>query len=98
MAGRFPDARLFWIMGFDQWDALPRWKNPERLAALVEFIVFARGETPRPRAGCRLHVIAGSHPASASAIREAIASGQTSHPWLEPKVAEWIAANRLYRP
>jgi nicotinate-nucleotide adenylyltransferase len=98
MAGRFPGARLFWIMGFDQWSALPRWKNPERLAALVEFIVLARGETPQPREGCRLHVIAGGHPASATAIREAVSKGETRHPWLDPEVAEWIATKGLYRP
>jgi nicotinate-nucleotide adenylyltransferase len=42
MAERFPGARLFWIMGGDQWQALPRWKYPERLAKCVEFIVLAR--------------------------------------------------------
>ena len=98
MAERFPGTRLFWIMGFDQWNALPRWKNPQRLAALVEFIVFARGETPQPREGCRFHLIAGGHPASATAIREAISSGENRHPWLDPKVAQWIATKGLYRP
>jgi nicotinate-nucleotide adenylyltransferase len=98
MAARFPGARLFWIMGFDQWHALPRWENPQRLAALVEFIVFARGETPQPREDYRLHVIAGGHPASATAIREAVAGGKTRHAWLDPKVAGWIAAKGLYRP
>ncbi len=97
MAGRFPEARLFWIMGFDQWNTLPRWKNPDRLAALVEFIVLARGEMPQPRDGCRLHVIAGGHPAAATAIREAFSNAEITHPWLDPKVAEWITAQGLYR-
>jgi nicotinate-nucleotide adenylyltransferase len=98
LADRFPAARLFWIMGGDQWDALPRWKNPQRLAALVEFAVLARGETPRPRDGYRLHVVRGDHPASATAIREAISHGAPSHEWLAPAVAAWIAAKGLYRP
>jgi nicotinate-nucleotide adenylyltransferase len=99
MAARFPDTRLFWIMGGDQWDSLPKLKNPGRLAELVEFIVLARGETPHPRDGCRLHVIRGDgHPAFATAIREAISNGETTHPWLDPKVAEWIAAKKLYHP
>jgi len=97
MARRFPVARLFWIMGGDQWDSLPRWKNPERLAACVEFIVLARGETPQPRAGCRLHMVRGQHPASASAIRTAIASGLGTPPWLPSGVAEWIEKRRLYQ-
>ncbi|MEY3897794.1 MAG: nicotinate (nicotinamide) nucleotide adenylyltransferase [Verrucomicrobiota bacterium] len=98
MAARFPEARLFWIMGGDQWDSLPKWKHPERLARCVDFIVVARGETPRPREGYRLHVIpSDGHPASATAIREAISRGKTNHPWLDPKVAEWIAAKKLYQ-
>jgi nicotinate-nucleotide adenylyltransferase len=74
MAARFPEADLFWIMGCDQWDALPNWANPERLAACVEFIVFARDHQPHPRDGYRLHVVEGVHPASATVIRECITS------------------------
>jgi len=97
LAARFPQASLFWIMGSDQWDALPRWEQPERLAELVEFIVFARGNLPLPREGYVLHVIEDGHPASATAIREALASGAASHPWLAPAVAGWITQHQLYR-
>ncbi|MEI7910209.1 MAG: nicotinate (nicotinamide) nucleotide adenylyltransferase [Verrucomicrobiota bacterium] len=97
MRARFPAARLFWIVGGDQWDALPQWQYPERLAACVEFIVFSRGQPPLPRAGYVMHALAGSHPAAATAIREAFASGQSAHPWLEPPVAEWIVSRGLYR-
>ena len=97
MRARFADARLFWIMGTDQWDVLPTWAQPQRLAACVEFIVFARGNPPKPRSGYVMHVVAGSHPASATAIREAIAAGEPNHPWLDPAVARWIHARGLYR-
>jgi len=97
MRERFPGARLFWIVGGDQWDALPQWRHPQRLAACVEFIVFGRGEVPQPRAGYVMHALAGSHPAAARAIREAIAHGHTAHPWLAPAVAEWIVSRRLYQ-
>ena len=97
MARRFPEARLFWIMGGDQWEALPRWKHPERLAALVEFIVLARGDEPAPREGFRQHVIQGQHPASATAIRETILKGDSAPQWLAPGVARWIAKNSLYQ-
>lgn len=99
MAERFPEARLFWIMGGDQWDALPTWKNPTELAQRVEFIVLARGKsTPDPREGYRLHTVRGSHPASASAIREALAAGASDHPWLAPSAMEWIRTRGLYQP
>ena len=98
MAARFPAARLFWIMGGDQWDALPRWKHPERLAACVEFAVLARGEPPQPREGYRLQVVRGDNPASATEIRAALSNGAVSHPWLDPAVAEWIVDHGLYQP
>ncbi len=88
MVRRFPEARLFWIMGGDQWDALPRWKHPEILAELLEFIVLPRGEMPLPREGYRMHVVQGDHPASSTEIRANIAEGKSSHPWLHPAVCE----------
>jgi len=99
LAAQFPESHLFWIMGADQWQALPRWKNPEMLASLVEFIVLARdGQQPEPREGYRLHVVHGEHPASASAIRHAIANRENAIPWIHPKVAEWIDLQSLYHP
>ena len=97
MAARYPQDRLFWIMGGDQWEALPRWREPERLAACVEFIVIARGDHPQPREGYRMHLVQGDHPASSTAIRESLLRGVTSHEWLAPSVAEWIIPQRLYR-
>lgn len=97
MAVRFPGARLFWIMGTDQWDALPNWAEPRRLAARVEFIVAARGNPPQPREGYVLHLMEGGHPASATAIRKAIVGGETAHPWLHPAVAKWINERGLYQ-
>lgn len=98
MAARFPEVRLFWIMGGDQWRALDQWAHPERLAARVEFIVFARGEPPLERPHHVLHALDGGHPASATAIRNAIARGETDHPWLAPEVGRWIMRRHLYQP
>lgn len=91
MHGVFPTAQLFLIMGGDQWQALPTWTKPERIAELVEFIVLSRGEKPEARAGFTMHAIEGQHPASATEIRNALADGKTTHPWLDPKVAHWLA-------
>ena len=97
MKAKFPNARLFWIMGTDQWDTLTTWTHPERLAECVEFIVFSRGTPPSPRAGYQLHALEADHPASATAIREAIAAGATRHPWLHPDVSCWIAEHGIYQ-
>ena len=96
MARRAPDARLFWIMGADQWRALPAWKNPEKLAALVEFIVFSRDGEPAPHPGWRMHHLPGTHPASATAIRRDLAAGGPAMDWLNPEVAAYIREKGLY--
>jgi nicotinate-nucleotide adenylyltransferase len=97
MRGRFPDARLFWIVGRDQWDALPRWREPDALAAEVEFIVFARDGDPLPRPGWRMHPLAGRHPASSTVLRDALAAGTEPPAWLPPRVLGHIRRHRLYR-
>lgn len=96
MAAKFPEARLFWIMGGDQWRVLLDWAQPERLAACVEFIVFTRAGKPEPRDGFRMQALDGGHPASATEIREAIARGDGGHPWLDPAVNAYIRQHRIY--
>lgn len=93
---KFPDTRLFWILGTDQWRVLPQWAFPKRLAARVEFIVFERGEQVAARAGYRMHRLPGIHPASATEIRHAIAA-ESPPLWLHPQVAEWIHQKKLYQ-
>lgn len=98
MARRFPGARLFWIMGADQWRALPSWKNPDQLAELVEFIVFSRDGPPRPHPRWRMHHLPDTHPASATAIRRDLAAGISPNDWLAPAVADFIRERGLYKP
>jgi len=96
MRNQFPNAQLFWIMGSDQWDALPHWKNSHQLAKLLEFIVLARGQSPTSRPGYRLHLVHGQHPASASAVRHAISNQAEFSEWLHPAVSQWILEKNLY--
>ena len=95
MRERFPEARLFWLVGGDQWDELPDWSRPELLAETLEFIVVRRGTEPKPRPGWTCHPLDAVHPASASAIRESVSSGLRAE-WLAPGVAEYVRKHRLY--
>lgn len=97
MQKRFSEARLYWIMGGDQWAALPTWKHPEKLSQCVEFVILSRGDAVQVQKYFRHHCVTGEHPASATAIRSAIANGAAAHPWLNPQVSAWIAKNHLYR-
>ena len=83
-------------MGCDQWEALPSWREPEKLAAEVEFIVFSRNRDPEPKKGWRLHTLTGQHPASATAIRESLLTGHSGIDWLPPSVLSYIRENGLY--
>ncbi|MGB2402848.1 MAG: nicotinate (nicotinamide) nucleotide adenylyltransferase [Akkermansiaceae bacterium] len=95
MTERFPDAEMFWLMGTDQWQALPHWNRPDHLAHLVKFIVYTRGEAPTPRQGYELHCINGNHPASATKIRTSMPQ-HLRDDWLSPDVAQYIKKHHLY--
>ncbi|MFK7909626.1 MAG: nicotinate (nicotinamide) nucleotide adenylyltransferase [Akkermansiaceae bacterium] len=95
MRKKYSNAKLYWLMGTDQWDALPRWNRPDHLASLVDFIVFERGYKAKPRANFNMTSISGDHPASATAIRQGLPTGLRQD-WLNPSVLEYIKENRLY--
>lgn len=95
LVSRHPGNEWFWIMGGDQWAALPTWKHPEILASLVGFIVLARnGEEVLPREGYRMTAVHGEHPASATKIRASLAAGETDIPYLNPAVARLITERK----
>ncbi len=99
LAAEHPGDRWRLVMGADQAAAFDRWRDPERLLALAEPVVVARG--PVRLAG----VLAGRalvlddfrHPASSTAIRAALAAGRLPGPDLLPDaVAQAIVRRRLY--
>ena len=95
MSEIYPQSRLFWLMGADQWSAIQTWSRPDKLADLVEFIVHDREGKPRPQPGFRAHFIEGSHPASASEIRLRAATSLPEE-WLHSDVGAYIRARGLY--
>jgi nicotinate-nucleotide adenylyltransferase len=92
-----PGTEWFWIMGYDQWEALPRWKNPEILAKLLTFLVFTRDQDPLPREGYRMIALQGTHPASSSALRDCQGPDHLRADWLHPSVLAWIEQQGKYR-
>lgn len=98
-ARRFPNAQLFYLIGADNAANLPKWRDPDELARLVEFIVIPRpGEAavpvPSPFRGRTL--IGFPFGVSASQIRTRIKAGQTIDHLVPPAVGEFIHNNRLY--
>lgn len=92
-----PKARLFWIMGSDQWEALPKWKDYRALARLVEFAVFPRPELPRQGRGIRFLPLGLRFDISASMIRDRLRRGLPVRGMLPEAVERQIARKGLYQ-
>lgn len=98
-ADRFPEARCFYLLGADHLAQLPRWREADALACLVEFVVVPRpGETvavlPPP---FRVHTLSGFPVAiSSSQVRARISAGLSVDALTPTVVAEAIRNNRLY--
>ena len=96
---RFPEAKLYYLIGADNVAGLTKWRSADELAILAEFVVIPRpGEAhvpiPPPFRGHHL----GGFPfgVSASQIRERAKSGLPLEPLVPPPVAEFVRNNRLY--
>ena len=98
-AARFPVAELFYLIGADHVPTLPKWRESEALARLVEFVVIPRpGDAPGPApAPFRLRSLRGwPVQVSSSEIRARLAAGQTVNHLVPPGVAELIRREQLY--
>lgn len=113
-----PSASLFVIVGADAFRDLPRWRSPDLLLQLANWIVLTRqvqppsnmsgtidiSVTPTPlpsltdQQRARVHLLSGfDHPASATAIRAALAVGQDCKSLLPPAILDYIHQHHLYQ-
>jgi nicotinate-nucleotide adenylyltransferase len=98
-AGRFPEARLCYLIGADQVPQLPQWRAAEELARLVEFVVIPRpGQAGEPLpAPFRGRSLAGFPlGVSSSQIRARVKASLPIDHLVPDRVAEAIRNNRLY--
>jgi nicotinate-nucleotide adenylyltransferase len=99
VAGRWPQARLFYLIGADHVANLPQWREADELARSAEFVVIPRpGEPevsfPKPFRG---RALAGFPlGVSSSQIRARIKAGRPIDHLVPAAVAEAIRNNRLY--
>lgn len=109
------NAQLFVIVGADAFHELPRWRSPDRLLSIADWIVVTRPHllndtfspvqaesdirlpplTPEQRTHVhRLSTL--DHPASATAIRSALATGGSCDNLLPPEILAYIRSHHLY--
>jgi nicotinate-nucleotide adenylyltransferase len=98
-AGRFPHAKIFYLIGGDHVAKLPSWREAGELARLAEFVVVPRPgqmETPFPQP-FHGHALKGFPlGVSSSQIRARIQSGRPIDHLVPATVAEAIRSAGLY--
>ncbi|HEY6377180.1 MAG TPA: nicotinate-nucleotide adenylyltransferase [Edaphobacter sp.] len=101
-----PGAMIFSVAGADSFLSLPRWRDPDRLLELAEWIVASRpgyslgdlsglGLTAGQRA--RVHLLETvDYDIAATDLRERLGCGDPCSDLLPPAVAIYIQTHRLY--
>jgi nicotinate-nucleotide adenylyltransferase len=98
-AKRFPQAKLFYIIGADNISKLNEWREADELAKLVEFVAVPRpGESPAPfPKPFRGRMLKGfPMDISSSQIRGRIKTGLPIENLVPPFVADAIRAAKIY--
>ena len=99
LVAEYPDDTWRLVIGADAAADFAHWREPERLLALAQPLVVARGAVTLPSSlvGRTLVLDDFAHPASATSIRGELAAGRIPGPDLLPSaVAEAIVAAGLY--
>jgi nicotinate-nucleotide adenylyltransferase len=99
-AAEMPSAELFWLVGADVVRSFARWREPERITELATVVVLERADeapdlasmpgTPRRLATRRIDI-------SSTEVRRRVREGRSIRGFVPDAVAEYIAAQRLYR-
>lgn len=109
LARDLPAATLFVLTGADSFLDLRRWRSPDRLLELAEWIVVSRPEFPltedrlAPLAltrtqRARVHLLSTvQEEVSATELRRRLRDGDPCVGLLPPAVSAYIQAHRLYR-
>lgn len=98
-ARRFPEAELFYLVGADHVPSLPKWREAEELARLVQFLAIPRpGQMEAAFAPPFRGKTLKGFPlgVSASEIRARVKAGLAIDHLVAPEVAEAIRNYHLY--
>jgi nicotinate-nucleotide adenylyltransferase len=103
LARTLPGARIFNLVGADSFASLPRWREPERLLELAEWIVVSRPGFPlddlklTPFERDRVHLLDSVHDdVSATDLRDRLQVADCCHDLLPALVSAYIERHHLY--
>lgn len=97
----FPGDTFTLIIGGDNWDLFPRWRNADDILRQWPVVVYPRSNASLPDADDRyplVHFMASAplFPVSSTEIRQCIARGDDASAWLDASVAAEINRLHLY--
>lgn len=105
-----PEAKLFLIIGADQYQQFSHWHRAQEILTRVTLIVVPRPNHPSPSLvaskslcsadtkGKAMRLTVTESPVSASFIRGKLLNNQSVEDYLHPKVIDYIRAHNLYVP
>ena len=107
LALKMPEATLFNLAGADSFLDLPKWREPERLLELAEWIVVSRPGFPigslasmglSAEQQSRVHLLEDVHEdTAATGLRERLEMGDPCIDLIAPRVLKYIQSHRLYQ-
>jgi len=100
LAERWTDAELFWLVGTDVTATFAKWREPARIGQLATVVVLQRtGEQPNLAAMPATTRVLSTRrvDVSSTEIRQRVAEGKSIRGFVPEAVADFIAAQRLYR-
>ena len=94
LARRYPDTRIFYLVGSDNLPRLHTWHRFHDLEKLVQFVVLARDAKPIDE---RFTTIRRLIDISATEVRNRVATGRSIRYLVPPSVEEVILRHQLYQ-
>ena len=91
---RRKDAEIFWLVGEDNVESLPRWRRFDELKKLVRFVVLDRTGGPPKHS---YQIVRRKIDISSTEIRKRVASGRSIRYLVPPSVEEIIRRGNIYR-
>ena len=102
LAETFPDNLFTLIIGGDNWDLFPRWRNADEILRRWSVVVYPRSDASMPAADPRypnVHFMPSAplFPVSSTEIRQSIVRGDDASDWLDESVAAEISRRGLFK-
>jgi nicotinate-nucleotide adenylyltransferase len=100
LSARWQSAELFWLVGADVLGSFGKWREPERIVELATVVVLQRsGDTPdlSSMPGTPRVLMTRRIDLSSTEIRRRVHEGKSIRGFVPESVADYIAAERLYR-